>query len=420
MYLDLHVNNLNNSGSVEALIPRSLLIINNNINPKVNSEGLASVKVSWEKGLVSNIDPLKNNDSKLNKILFPRFVEPHSHFDKSFSWLSFPNLKSNYENALSVNLEEHITRKANKVIFRAEKSLNLALENGYRAIRSHVDTYYSQDQNIWPELFKLRKKYLSTLSLQFVALAPLEFWSSDTGEKLAIYLKKSGDMIGGVVVPPFNQQKIEYFLSNMLLLAKKYNLEIDLHIDESGQLPAAGIRLLLKVIKKLHCKVPITCSHLSSISLLKNKDIENLSKEIVENNIKVIALPLTNFWLLNHDANITPLMRPVAPIKQLQNSFVDVSVGTDNVQDPWYPFGNFDPFYLMSLAIPMLQINPWDRLTISALLTAPSRLLNLSWDVIIKKGCPADFVIANGKSWADLISGNITKEVLIRGEIYKK
>ena len=68
----------------------------------------------------------------------------------------------------------------------------------------------------------------------------------------------------------------------------------------------------------------------------------------------------------------------------------------------------------------MLQINPWDRLSMSALLTAPSRLLNLSWDGIIKTGCPADFVIVEGQVWADVISGNTKKEVIIKGEFYNK
>jgi len=411
---------LSKSGIIEALVPRSLVICRDNIFYEVNFEGFISVEIIWENGIVSSILPLKKNNSKPKKIVFPRFVETHSHFDKSFSWFNYPNLKSNYENALSVNLEEHITRSSKKVTYRAEKSLNLAIKNGYRAIRTHIDTYNLQDQNTWSELIKLREKYLSLLSIQFVALAPIEFWSSEDGENLAKNLKKSGDLIGGVVVPPFNQAKIKNLLSNMILLASKYNLEIDLHIDESSQFPGAGIKLLLNTIKKLKCKVSVTCSHLSSISLLENKDLEILSEEIAENNIKVIALPLTNFWLLNNNANITPIMRPVAPIKQLQNAFVDVSIGSDNVQDPWYPFGNFDPFYLMSLAIPMLQINPWDRLSISALLTAPSRLLNLNWDGIIKKGCPADFVIVEGTSWADVISGNIKKEVLIKGETYRK
>ena len=414
------INNLDNSGSIEAFVPRSLFILKNNLNIEVNNEGFAAVKIVWENGIVSSIKPIEIKNTQPKKILFPRFVESHSHFDKSFTWLNFPNLRSNYENALSVNLEEHITRTSNKVIVRAEESLNLALKNGYRAIRTHVDTYDLQDQKIWPKLFKLREKYLSLLSIQFVALAPLEFWSSEDGERLAMNLKKYGDLIGGVVVPPFNKQKLLQLLSNMILLANKHKLGIDLHIDESSVSPGAGIKLLLKTIKKLKSKVPITCSHLSSISLLKKSEITKLSKEIVENNIKVIALPLTNFWLLNRDENELSTIRPVAPIKQLQNNFVDVSVGSDNVQDPWYPFGKFDPFYLMSLAIPMLQLNPWDRLSISALLTAPSRLLSLSWDGIIKKGCPADFVIVYGKSWADVISGNIEKEVLIKGEFYKK
>ena len=414
------INNLDNSGSIEAFVPRSLFILKNNLNIEVNSEGFAAVKIVWENGIVSSIKPIEINNTQPKKILFPRFVESHSHFDKSFTWLNFPNLRSNYENALSVNLEEHITRTSNKVLVRAEESLNLALKNGYRAIRTHVDTYDLQDQKIWPKLFKLREKYLSLLSIQFVALAPLEFWSSEDGERLAMNLKKYGDLIGGVVVPPFNKQKLLQLLSNMILLANKHKLGIDLHIDESSVSPGAGIKLLLKTIKKLKSKVPITCSHLSSISLLKKSEIAKLSKEIAENNIKVIALPLTNFWLLNRDENELSTIRPVAPIKQLQNNFVDVSVGSDNVQDPWYPFGKFDPFYLMSLAIPMLQLNPWDRLSMSALLTAPSRLLSLSWDGIIKKGCPADFVIVYGKSWADVISGNIEKEVLIKGEFYKK
>tara|TARA_Y100001970_G_scaffold115590_1_gene144043 strand:+ start:17 stop:1270 length:1254 start_codon:yes stop_codon:yes gene_type:complete len=414
------INNLDNSGSIEAFVPRSLFILKNNLNIEVNSEGFAAVKIVWENGIVSSIKPIEINNTQPKKILFPRFVESHSHFDKSFTWLNFPNLRSNYENALSVNLEEHITRTSNKVLVRAEESLNLALKNGYRAIRTHVDTYDLQDQKIWPKLFKLREKYLSLLSIQFVALAPLEFWSSEDGERLAMNLKKYGDLIGGVVVPPFNKQKLLQLLSNMILLANKHKLGIDLHIDESSVSPGAGIKLLLKTIKKLKSKVPITCSHLSSISLLKKSEITKLSKEIAENNIKVIALPLTNFWLLNRDENELSTIRPVAPIKQLQNNFVDVSVGSDNVQDPWYPFGKFDPFYLMSLAIPMLQLNPWDRLSMSALLTAPSRLLSLSWDGIIKKGCPADFVIVYGKSWADVISGNIEKEVLIKGEFYKK
>ena len=408
---------MNNDGKIETLIPRNLCSIKDQISLEVNAEGLSAVEISWKNGVVTEIQSI-NKKNNLNHILFPRFVETHAHIDKSFSWKRFPNLQSNYENALSVNIEEHISRTSQKVIERAEKSLNLAIKNGYRAIRTHIDTYDDQGQEIWDGLFNLKEKYASLIKIQFVALAPLEYWLSPKGELFAQKLKKNNGILGGVIVPPFQKKKLINVLTNMLLLAKRYNLEIDLHIDEATIEPGSGVKILLKVIDNLNSKVPITCSHLSSILLMKEREMNQIIREISERNIKVIALPLTNFWLLNRNEKQIPIKRPVAPIKQLQKTFVDVSIGSDNVQDPWYPFGNFDPFYLMSFAMPLMHLNPWDRLSLSAIFTAPSRLLNLSWDGIVAVGSPADFVIVEAKSWADLFSGNLRKKVLINGIIH--
>ena len=409
---------MGNFGKVEALIPRSLFSIENSDNLNIDFEELCAISISWENGFVSELKPLNIGNKKPNKIIFPRFVEAHSHIDKSFTWDEFPNLRSTYDGALSVNLEEHKTRSTKKVLERAEKSLNLAIQNGYRAIRSHIDTYQHQGNDVWTELFKLQKKYSTKLQLQFVALSPLEFWQTENGKKLAKNLSIQKGILGGVVVPPFNKRETSKSLSKMLLLADKYKLEIDLHIDESITEPGAGVKVLLEVIDKLKIQVPITCSHLSSILFLKEHEILDLGKKLADKNIKVVALPLTNFWLLNHKSKITALKRPVAPIKQLQKSFVDVSVGSDNVQDPWYPFGNFDPFYMMSCSIPMLQLNPWERKTLSSMFFAPSRLLNLKWDGLIKKGCPADFLILDAQRWADVFSSNLKRKVFIKGDLH--
>jgi len=410
---------LDNSGKLQVLVPRNLCELEKEADIYVNIEGLTPLEISWDKGVVSNIRSITEEKNLINKIMFPRFVESHAHFDKSFSWINYPNLLSNYENALSVNLEEHVTRTANTVLKRAEKSLNLAIKNGYRAIRTHIDTYNFQDQEIWPKLFNLQKKYSKFLSLQFVSLAQIDFWGTKEGDLFAKNFKLNNGILGGVLVPPFDRPKIIKSLADMLLLAEKYNLEVDLHIDESSVEPGSGMKILLNTIEKLNSDVKVTCSHSSSLLLLKDGDLNKLTERMYKKNLKVIALPLTNFWLLNrHEKNI--ISRPVAPIKQLQKAFIDVSIGSDNVQDPWYPFGSFDPFYLMSHAMPMLQLNPWDRLSLSAIFNAPSRLLNLNWDGVIKIGCPADFVIVEGNCWGDIFSGNIKRKIIIKGNCYEK
>ncbi|ABB50460.1 cytosine deaminase-like protein [Prochlorococcus marinus str. MIT 9312] len=410
---------MSNSGTAEVLIPRSLFLIEDFDGLNIDVEDLCSVSITWENGFVSELKSLKIKDKKPKNILLPRFVETHSHFDKSFTWEDFPNLESNYSGALSVNLEEHRTRNTDKVIERVEKSLKLAIKNGYRAIRSHIDTYKSQSIDIWIELFKLQKKFSSELKLQFVALAPLEFWDTSNGEELAKIFSSRGGILGGVIVPPFNKKDTSKFLAKMLLLASKYKLEIDLHIDESTIEPGAGIKVLLETMENLNINsIPITCSHLSSLISLSHSEITYLGEKMAEKNIKVIALPLTNFWLLNRNNKTTSLKRPVAPIKQLQKSHVDVSIGSDNVQDPWYPFGNFDPFYMLSCSIPMLQLNPWERMTLSSIFLAPSRLLNLKWDGLIKVGCPADFVILEAQRWADVFSSTLKRKVFIKGDLH--
>ena len=72
----------------------------------------------------------------------------------------------------------------------------------------------------------------------------------------------------------------------------------------------------------------------------------------------------------------------------------------------------------MSCVIPMLQLSPWERITLSSFLLAPSRLLNLGWDGLVKKGCPADFVILDAEKWADIFSSNLKRKVFIKGELY--
>ena len=155
---------MSNSGTAEVLIHRSHCLIEDIDNLIIHEEDLCSLSISWDDGFVSELKPSKNKVTKPKNILFPIFLETHSKFDKSFTWADFPNLESNYGRALSVNLEEHKTRTTDMVLERVEKSLKLAIQNGYRAIRSNIDTYKSQSIDVWNELFKLQKKFSSELT----------------------------------------------------------------------------------------------------------------------------------------------------------------------------------------------------------------------------------------------------------------
>jgi cytosine deaminase len=405
------------SGSIDVLVPRCLIGEGANIlGVTVDFEGLCSLQVEWRHGKICSIKGLKDASKVPNEILLPRFSEPHAHLDKAFSWSRAPNYKGSYQEALVANLNDYKSRSQGQLLFSVEKSLNLALVNGIRAIRSHIDSFGENVMRDWDLLEDIRKKWRDKIFLQFVALVPLEFWQTYEGELLAQRVALNGDLLGGVIAPPFNKKKTIKSLLHLVQLANRLNCDIDLHIDESQSCPAAGVKLLLEVLGRIKNEISITCSHLSSMALLREKSISNLAKEMAEKKLNVVALPLTNSWLLGRNERSTSIKRPLAPIFQLQKAGVVVSVGGDNVNDAWFPFTNFDPINLMAFSMPIAHLAPWDRLGLSPFTSSAASILNLQWDGVLQKGSPADFVLLDSNSWVKALSERPKRRVVVNGE----
>ena len=403
-------------GSIEALVPRGLLGSGMAFSEvPVTFDGLVATRITWKEGLILQIEPIPWTEAQAIDLLLPRLVEPHAHIDKAFSWKNFPNLDGTYEGALNTNLREYKERTVENVITRAEKSLDIAINNGLRAIRTHIDSFGLNSAMTWERLIDLRKKFSDLIQLQFVALVPLEYWNTGEGNLLASRISSLGGLLGAVIIPPFNKKRTYYLIKNMLILADKLQCGVDLHIDESIKNPGAGLNQLIRVLEDSELKIPITCSHSSSMSLLSSRQLEIMAKKLAKYKVNVVALPLTNAWLLGRSENQTPYKRPLAPILQLQKAGVNVSVGGDNVQDPWFPMGNFDPISLISFSIPLAQLSPWQRLGLSPFTSAPSFMMGLQWDGTIQIGSPADFILLQGSSWMEALALPTDRKVMING-----
>ena len=405
------------SGRVDVLVPRCLIGNGQDLlGTSIDQEGLSSVQLEWRDGTITSIRGLQETSKVPKEILLPRFAEPHAHIDKAFSWSRSPNLRGSYQEALAANLREYELRSEEELIFRVEKCLNLALVNGIRAIRSHIDSFGKTAMRDWDLIESIRTKWQEKCFLQFVALVPLDFWQSDEGERLAQRVALNGDLLGGVIAPPFNKRKTFKSLLHLVQLANRLKCDIDLHIDESQSCPAAGLKLLLEVLGQVKNDISITCSHLSSMGLLREQAISHLAKKMAKYKLKVVALPLTNSWLLGRKDRSTLIKRPLAPVFQLQKAGVVVSVGGDNVNDPWFPLSSFDPINLMAFSMPIAHLSPWDRLGLSPFTSSPAHLLRLPWDGLFQKGSPADFILLDSNSWVKALSERPKRKVVVNGE----
>ncbi len=401
---------------LEVLVPRGLVFVKEDAGKtKVTNDGLCPLRISWSNGQIVSLEAIEFESKAELNILLPRFPEPHSHIDKAFTWIDNPNLSGTYNDALAQNLQEHKSRTPETVRHRAERSLNLALHNGYRAIRTHVDSFGPKTEHIWEVFLDIQLEWKLFIDLQLVALVPLEYWCTEAGYSFAKRIANVGALLGGVLVPPFSPESTKDYLRNMLALADNLGCGIDLHIDESFIQPAAGLKQLLQVLDEMKLTIPITCSHCSSMGLLSHNSLSRLADRLAKHRINVVALPFTNSWLLGRKYMQTPSKRPFAPISQLQKAGVLVAVGGDNVQDPWFPCGNFDPLALMGYSLPFAQLSPWHRLGLAPFTSAASALMQLDWDGTIQKESPADLVLLEAKNWVEALSTPPKRKVMIGG-----
>ena len=408
---------LNRSDSLQAWIPRGLLELpSQSPVPACTLEGLTPVQMQWCDGVLEDLRPLDADQSPPAHVVLPRFVDAHVHLDKAFTWQHHPNLLGTYEGALNANLVEHQSRSVEVVLSRGERALQQAFTHGLRAVRSHIDSGGPGAASSWEALELLQRRWHGRVELQLVALAPLAFWTSAEAESMAKRLARCDGLLGGVLDPSMLGAAVDQQLKALLRLADRHGLAVDLHIDEADHAPAQGMKQLLRALQISPLAVPITCSHASSLSLLSQSALQRLGERMMLANLQVVALPLTNAWLLKRRSDITPLQRPQAPIRQLQRSGVRVAVAGDNVADPWFPGGDFDPLSLMAAAIPLTQLLPWQRLGLAPFTTAAAGVLGLAWDGVLRRGAPADLLVVKGTSWADVLRGSSSRRVLVQGQ----
>lgn len=401
-------------------LPRQLLDPRLDLGPP-GADGLVAVRLEQRDGRITALDPIAaaaqpDGLPPLPLALTP-LVEPHAHLDKCFSAEAFPNWDGTMAAALALNQAEYEQRSQAQVHQRAERALQRAWRQGLRAIRSHIDSVGPGARPSWEALLELRRQWAARLELQLVALAPVAHWLTPDGGELARWVAERGGLLGGVIGPPYAGGPADRrALEALLRLAEQLGCGVDLHVDEADRQPGRGVALVAAAARRLGITVPITCSHASSLALLGERAQWRLAEQLAAAGIAVVALPTTNAWLLGRRAGRTPLLRPQAPIHELQQAGVAVAVGGDNVQDPWFPGGDFDPIELLRFSVVAAHLHPWRRLGLAPFTTGAARVLGLAWDGVLRCGGPADLVVLAASSWPELLARTPQRRVLRGGQ----
>ena len=130
-------------------------------------------------------------------------------------------------------------------------------------------------------------------------------------------------------------------LAALLDLAERTGLPVDIHLDEHLEPHRMLAGMVADAVIARGLQGRVTLSHLCVLATLNPKIAGEVVRKLARAAVVVAALPETNLFLQDR-GEASPIRRGVTLIRELREAGIEVRLGTDNVRDWFFPFGDAD------------------------------------------------------------------------------
>jgi cytosine deaminase len=378
-------------------------ILKNGYLPFVNEIQDVYIKDGLVEKIGRDIKPI-DLDTKMidleNRLVINGFVDGHMHLDKALIGEKVINKSGTLYEAIEIMSKYKHDMTKEDVKERSKKILDLSFKNGTRFLRTHIDVDDKIQLKSIEALLELKEEYKESMDIQIVAF-PQDgiIKNSRSYFYLEEALKMGTDVVGGI--PAIEEDPIKHM--NMIFdLAMKYDVDIDMHIDETDDASSLIINDLAKLTIANGYIGRVTAGHCCSLAANEEEIILPIVELIKKAKINIISLPSTNLYLQGRGDKIN-IRRGIAPVKYLLDHDIPVAIGSDNIRDPFNPFGNGNLLEEILIAAHGCHMGGEKDLNklFDMVSIIPGEALKFDYD--IKEGNKANFIVIDAKTKVDSI-----------------
>lgn len=293
------------------------------------------------------------------KLVSPPFVESHIHLDSA---LTAGAPRWNQSGTLFEGIEIWRERKQHlsieEVKQRAIATLKQQAMQGVLYVRSHVDVS-EPSLTALQALLEVRQAVQDWMTLQIVAFPQDGIYGSPaTAGLLEEALKQGVDVVGGIPHYELTREDGVRSVQRVFDLAEQYDRLIDLHCDEIDDEQSRFLEVVVAAAIRRGMGERVTASHTTAFGSYNNAYALKLLGFLQRSQINLVANPLINITLQGR-TDTYPKRRGLTRVKELWQAGLNVSLGHDCIQDPWYPLGNGNMLEVASMALHVGQMTGW-------------------------------------------------------------
>jgi len=288
-------------------------------------------------GIGKNLKQAKTRFDACGCYAFSGFVDCHIHLDKA----GISGRCTICEGTLAEAVRETAKAKAafteEDVYERAKAVVERAITFGTSAMRSFVEIDPRAGFRSFEAIKKIKNDYAWAIDLQICAFAQEGLTQElQTLAMLDEALSHGADLIGGC---PYTDPDPRTHIKLIFDLAEKHNVDVDFHLDFDLSPEGSNIAHVIRETNARNYKGRVSIGHVTKLSAMPAEQVQQIALALADTGISLTVLPSTDLFLLGREhGHLVP--RGIAPALALHRNGVNVTLATNNVLNPFTPFGD--------------------------------------------------------------------------------
>jgi cytosine deaminase len=335
-------------------------------------------------------------------LVVPGLIETHIHLDKTCI-LDRCRIE---EGTVAEAVRETAAAKRGFTVEdtyeRGSKTLERCISHGTMRMRTHVELDPGIGLTGLKAVEQLARDYAWAIDVE-ICVFPQEGMTNYPGtEELLIEgLRRGAHTIGAV---PYFDTDPRKQIDRIFEIAREFDAEIDMHLDLAETTQNMQVEYVCRKTEEFGRGGRVAVGHVTQMSLLPPERFNEIARRLANAGVAVTILPSTDLHLMgrSHDHAVP---RGVVPAEPLRKAGVTCSISTNNVLNPFTPYGDGSLIRMANLYANVCHVSrPADLAGCLDMITESSARLMRLGDYGIKVGAPADLVCIDAANPTDAVA----------------
>jgi len=287
------------------------------------------------------------------KLVSPGFIETHIHLDKACILDRCKSERGDLEEAIGEVAKAKLAFTAEDVHARASRVLKKCIANGTTHMRTHLEVDPGVGMRGFEGVLPLIKEYAWAIDLE-ICVFPQEGLLNNPGtDELMVQALEQGATVVGAA--PYTDSSPHGQIDRVFELAREFDISIDMHLDFGETADELDVDYVCDLTDRFGYGGRVTVGHVTKLSTASPEHFAAVAKRMADAGVAVTVLPSTDLFLMGRGDDRS-VKRGVTAAHKLLGHGVNCSLSTNNVLNPFTPFGDCSLLRMANLYANICQV----------------------------------------------------------------